>query len=625
MRIQPRSQILHVWASMLAHCYHDGEWLWGGQAGTNSIGDAEQLLCILYPATQIESFALHDPDRIADDVRDVLSPLGRRIGPRIIQILDDYLQRYERDGQPIFSADSYLQHAQEDQPVPEQRALDVVDSYSMSLTLCLAGLQFVREFRSVRNRRTEKRMETALTLVQERLARRLTAAMVGLIRSFVVRFVDPDSEDGRAMLSMFNQTGEETGAVVAAVARKLERVRTRLRDATLTRTSEDDEDELEDTGLLFECGWSWGLVRDAQEIGFVDIPLSTAEGYAAQRPYLYFTAVALDGINDLSRSSTRELDLLDEEQRRLAGALQLRWEIAQRFWSTMARFGTGRWPLEDIPWRTADGKESDYFSLSMSALLIQDLVSREASDDDLTRATPIFGELARRGRITSRLTKDDPARALHFPGVSLLLEGSDAVGDGPKLTWVVSDYAPTLLKRTLQAAQLSGTLATRDQLLELAQATMSHLERRAFTTGTAKGLWDDADRYFASESYDGERVSESSDSNDVPSWYFTERIIECLVVAAKAYQDPPLRSTLSSARSRDLLSEADHLLNQRFLDLNENDHTPNRQALERIELTLSRARACIEERPGTAHSLCSEALRELDELDHATSDAMRGE
>ena len=65
---------------------------------------------------------------------------------------------------------------------------------------------------------------------------------------------------------------------------------------------------------------------------------------------------AMDGILDLSSQRIRELDLLDEEQRQLADALQLRLDLTQRYWSTVARFVTERWPLEDMPWRTSDGE-----------------------------------------------------------------------------------------------------------------------------------------------------------------------------------------------------------------------------------------------------------------------------
>ena len=275
MRIQPRRQILNVWSALLASCYRDGKWIWGGIAGSNSISDAEQLLCILYPATQIDSFALHDPDRISDDVRQALDPLGRRVGQKIVEVLDEYLERYEQDGQPIFSADSYLRYPEGAEPTDLQRKLDVVDSYSMSLTLCLAGLQFLSSLRGVSNRRSEQeRLEKLLEPVDRRLNQRLTAAMVGLVRSFVVRSVDPLTADGQAMLTMFNQTRSEPEAVVAGVARRLDRVRSRLlREATLNKTPDAD---LADEGLLIECGWSWGIVRDAEEIKFVDVPLSSS-------------------------------------------------------------------------------------------------------------------------------------------------------------------------------------------------------------------------------------------------------------------------------------------------------------------------------------------------------------
>jgi|GEM_PF-882096 len=624
MRIQPRRQILNVWSSLLAACYRDDTWIWGGRDGSNSISDAEQLLCLLYPATQIPTFALHDPDTIPDDIRAALKPLGRerRIGLKVVELLDEYLQRYAPDDRPIFGGEGYFQTAGPSEPNDRQRALDVVDSYSMSLTVCLAGLQFLQQLRlSTSLLATDRgRLESKIGPVQARLNVRLTAAMTGLVRSFVVQSVDPESDAGRALLRMFNQTGDEPEAVVAGVTRQTRRVRARLRrDVTLNSTP-----DLDDESVLFECGWSWGVVQKAAEIDFVDTPIATTEGHAIARPYLYFTTIALDGINDLTQPRTRELDLLDQNQRRLADALQLRWDLAQRYWSAMARYGEGRWPLEDIPWRTSDGEESDYFSLCVSAVLIQDLIAREADDDDLTRATTIFDELASRGRIIRRITENDSARSLHFPGVPLSLHGTEAIDNGPLLLWNVADYAPMLLKRALQAAQLSGTLTTRDRLLELAESTMDHLERRSFQVGPAKGLWDNAEQVFADAAETGTPVQHSNGTK-APSWYLTERIVECLVVADSSYRDPPLRSSTSARRALELLNEADHLLNQKFLGLSENDNTPNRRSLENIEQTLVRARKLIEERPGTAHSLCADALRELDELEFAALDATRGE
>lgn len=623
MRIQPRQQILGVWRSLLTACYRGDEWSWGGRNGSNSISDAEQLLCLLYPATEIDGFGLDRPDDIAEDIQAVLSPLGSpaRIGATLVGVLEQYIDRYtevaksdsgDEQDIPVFAAGSYLSAANSQEPTAEQRRLDVVDSYSMSLTLCLAALKFLRGFHGFtagQSRPEARELSARIERLDGRINTRLTAAMVGLVRSFVVNTVKPASPEGKAMLSMLNQTGTAPEAVVESVGRRLERVRIRLRnDLTLSQTPGVD---LYDDRLLFECGWSWGLVDQAAPIGFVDLPIASRPGYAVARPYLHFTVVALDGINDLTSVRTRELDLLDTRQRRLAEALQLRWDLAQRYWSAVARFGSGRWPLEDIPWRTSDGEESDYFSLVVSAVLMQDLLNREASDDDLNRAAPIFDELARRGRIISRLTEDDPAREMHSPGVTLSLLGSGAAASGPKLVWTVSDYATVLLKRTLQAARLSRTMETRDDLELLAQAIMDHLDRRAFREGPVTGLWDDPSRILG-----GPEIHE-------PSWYFTERVVECLVAAARMYREPPLRSPDLVVRAMELLTEAEHLLNRELLELGEQDLSSNRSALALAEQRLQRARRLIDERPGTALSLASQALLELDELAYARFDATR--
>ncbi|MRH86381.1 hypothetical protein GFY24_02670 [Nocardia sp. SYP-A9097] len=622
MRIQPRQQILGVWRSLLAACYHQGEWTWGGRNGSNSISDAEQLLCLLYPATELRGFELHLPNQIAPDIRAVLAPMGKdvRIGTAVVGLLEDYITRYtevskDADGVvadlPVFSAGSYFVTQDGGPPTPEQLRLDVVDSYSMSLTLCLAARKFLIGFRTAlasEVRRDIREVSRRVEMLDSRVDTRLTAAMVGLVRSFVVNTVTPESAEGQAMLYMLNQTDASQESVVEAVSERLERVRIRLRnDVTLIQTPGVD---LYDEDLLFECGWSWSLVGGAAPIDFVDMPIAEETGYAIARPYLHFTVAALDSINNLISAGTRELDLLDGQQRRLAEALQLRWDLAQRYWSTIARFGSGRWPLEDIPWRTSVGEESEYFSLSVCAVLMQDLLNRDASNDDLDRAAPIFHELARRGRIVSRVMEEDPARAMHSPGVRLRLIGSVGVDNGPPLSWTVSDYAPTLLKRTLQAARLSATMETRDALLELAALSMDHLNQRAFRDG-ATGLWDDPSRIFG-----GDQITE-------PSWYFTERMVECLVAAARMYGDPPLRSPGLVVRALELLTEAEHLLNQQLLDLSEVDSSANRTALTLVRSRLDRARRLIDKTPGTAASLAQQAMLELDELAYARIDATR--
>ncbi|KAA2266491.1 hypothetical protein F0L68_01745 [Solihabitans fulvus] len=620
MRIQPRQHILDVWRSVVSASFQDGKWVWGGRDEANSISDAEQLLTLLYPATEIENLALDRPDAMADDVLSTLKPLGDSIRiPRVvIDVLADYVSRYtDEGGEPIFAGHSYLRtRTDPDAPRPqvteEQLALGIVDDYSMSVTLCLAALGFIAVYKPETARRPELR--TKVDDLERAVGRRLTAAMVGLLRSFVVNTVEPDSRAGKVMLGMVNQSDAPEPVVLSNLKDRLSRVQTRLRDDV--RIGVDAEVGLDNENLLFECGWSWGIASRAAPIDFVPEEIAVRQGVAEDRPYLYFTVVALDGINDLRSQRTRELGLLDEEQRRLADALQLRWELTQRYWSTIARFGGKRWPLEDIPWRTSDGEESDYYSLLVSAVLIQDLVNREATDDDLTRAVEVLEELARRGRITSRVTRGDQAVALHVPGVYMQLGGSDKLG--PQLFWSVADFAPLLLKRSLEGARLSANVHARDQLMLIAEATMEHLMRRKLTGGLASGLWDDPASIF----YPGE-ATDAAVAEDRPSWYLTERVVEALVTAVRTFEVAPLRSPQMIVSALDLLNEADHLLNQELLEADTDDQSAMHVGLGRIEAMLTRARRIINERPSTANALALEALRELDELAVARLDASR--
>ncbi|MEU3012443.1 SCO2524 family protein [Nocardia asteroides] len=616
MRIQPRQQILDIWSAMLSACYRDEKWHWDGVLGANSISDSEQLLCLLYPATEIESFALDRPEAMSDDVKIVLEAFGgqARIGITVLGLVEEYLARNtDPDGLPRFDAGSYLRATADREPTAAQHTLEVVDGYSMSVTLCIAALGFARVFD--RWARTERRKDVSARIAElsTGLSTRLTAAMTGLVRSFVVNTASPRSPSGKAMLGMLNQSGQPEKVVVDAVSRSLDRVRARLRnDVTLGRAPES---ELDDEDLLFECGWSWGVVQGADPVDFVPDAIGSSVGYADPRPYLYFTITALDGINDVLSQRTRELDLLDDTQYRLAEALRIRWDITQRYWATVARFGSGTWPLEDIPWRTSDGEESDYFSLIVSAVLIQELVARTASDDDLTRAIGIFDELARRGRIIRRPTQDDPSVSLHHPGVRMTLRGSELVeGGGPRLEWIASDFAPVLLKRSLQAARLSGNITARDRLMELAKKVMDHLDLRMITEGDAAGLWDDPGAAFGAAARAGQTL---------PSWYMTERVIECLVTADRTYREAPLRSPAMVVRAVELLNEAEHLLNQEMLNVSVEDTSANRIALDGVEQQLARARDVVNLQPGTAFTLASAALIELDRLAYARLDAMR--
>lgn len=625
MRIHPRQRILDVWRSVLAASFQDGNWVWGGKDGSNSISDAEQLLCLLYPATAIPSLCIDRPDVIAADVLKTLRPLGDsvRIPRTIINVLDDYMTRHtDAQGEPVFAGGSYFRDSTHQKTnsskrsaiTDEQRALDIVDSYSMSVTLCLAALGFIKVFGPLIG---QAELKTKVGNLEQAVSARLTAAMTGLLRSFVVNTVEIDEPPGRVMLRMVNQTHAPESAVLEKLRISLSRIRAMLRDDVRLGVA-SQEIGLDNENLLFECGWTWSIAHNAAPVDLVDKEIAKRPGIADDRPYLYFTVLALDGIVDLGSQRTRELGLLDADQRRLADALQIRYLLTQAYWSTIARFGKqlgnqDRWPLEDIPWRTSDGEESEYYSLQVSAVLVQDLINRQGTDDDLNRAVEVFAELARRGRITHRVMKEDPAVVLHVPGVPLTLkEGGSPANPGPRLYWRAADFAPLLLKRSLQAARLAANVNARDRLLLIAESTMDHLLRRR---SASSGLWDDPGEVFF--------LSESPPPDPKASWYITSRVIEGLVDAAKTFQEPPLCSPNTIVDARDLLNEAEHLLNQEMLGVDADDESAMQAGLGQIEARLNRARRIINERPGTARALILDALRELDELAVASLDATR--
>src|SRR5262249_27748550 len=110
MRIQPRQQLLETWRAMMHASLQDGSWVWGGRDKQNSISDAEQLLCIMYPAAEIPGFGLFTPDETADDVLNALARAGDSIGVPmlLIKVIGEYLRSYvdPSSGMPIFAGGS---------------------------------------------------------------------------------------------------------------------------------------------------------------------------------------------------------------------------------------------------------------------------------------------------------------------------------------------------------------------------------------------------------------------------------------------------------------------------------------------------------------------------------------
>jgi hypothetical protein len=609
MRMQPRQTLLEIWRAAARLSYDDKErsWIFGGVTGSNSLSDAEQLLCILLPATSGGPFGLDQPNATTQDVTNALKHLGTTTDiPRlIIRILGQYMDRYsDETGRPLFAGDAYFSTQDGSPAKPEQLAYNVVDSFTMSIGLSLAALTFARGFRSSLTRQD---LLDEVRAVEQKASLRLTAAMIGMLRSFTVNSFNMDSDEGRTLINTVNQSRLPARQVADELWRSLRDLRGALREVLIGFDQESIRD-LDDPHRLFECGWTWGVARGAPEVETTEPVGEQENGVAEPAPYLYFSVVALNGIADLFTGRTRTLGLLNPEQVRLATALQLRWEITQRYWSTLASFGQGKWPLEDIPWRTTDNAESDYFSLLVTAMTVQDLAARRATDAELSRVGNILDELAVRGRITRRALAPDPAVTLHWPGVIISLNGSEA-DDGTVLTWPCTDYTPVLLKRLLNLAALITDTDLRGQLMNKADTVWDNLVQRRIKGGAAHDLWDQV-----SQAYPQVKLEVQA-----PSWYYTERIIECLLAAADVVTTASLRNERLTLQARNMLNEAEQLFDREQLAGSGGGAAPLRENLYRVRVNLERAREIIDIQPATAQALIAGVLQDLDKLAAARS------
>ncbi|MFF0460395.1 SCO2524 family protein [Streptomyces mexicanus] len=610
MQIKPRQHLLDIWRATARHSFDDGKLVRGDTDGLSCVADAERLLCLLYPATEVPAFRLDQPDTTERDVLRALEGVGSRleIPPNLVTALTQFMRTHTGpDDSPTFAGGHYFKPAD---PAAElthdQSQLGVVDSYSMSVTLCLATLGFLKVYETTT---TRPEVHKAIAELREATNTRLTAAMISLLRSFTVNVFDAESEQGRRLIEVIGQRRQSDRAVLQQFSRRFRPLRATIIES-LTRGIQVDE-SIRDESQLFECGWAWGIVRDAPQVTDLDVQVpGQPDGIADRLPYVYFTVVALDGIQDLFSERTLTLGLLNADQQKLAEALRLRWELSQQYWSAVARFGPDRWPLEDLPWQTTGLRlESEYFSLTVAAILVHDLIRRKATDDDLTRTVAIMERLAERGRITSRMTRRDPVIGLHNPGVLMPLAGSER--SGGLLQWRMTDFSAQLLKRTVQLAALSRNIGAQDRLLRLAEQTFEHLWKRRIEDGEGTGLWDDVRTVYPDARGIGPRLS----------WSITERVTECLVAARNLYEQQPIRSPELAQLARELLSEATHLFGKEQLEASAAADGSRSRAMRSIESRLDHARSLLDDRPATAFALALPVLQELDTLAQARSAA----
>jgi hypothetical protein len=444
--------------------------------------------------------------------------------------------------------------------------------------------------------------------------------MVGLLRSFTVHTFDQDADEGRTMIAMVNQSRTSRETAVRALNRRLDKVWVGLRENLTDGMGESQRklfEDYDDSTRLFECGWSWGVVDGAPEVSYArELVPSQPSGVAEVRPNMYFTVTALDGIRDLFAERTRILGLLTVEQQRLARALQNRLNVTLQFWVTLATFGDADWPIEDVPWLATDRSESDYYSLLLCAIVIQGLPEESGSGPKVRRLARLLEELAMRAKITRRAVANDAAVALHLPGMSMPLGGSEKLGD-PPVEWVVSSFSVLLLKQLIQVAARIEDSSERSHLLQQADKVWKHLQKRRLTSGEGKELWD-----APGNAYPGPDAPELHR----PSWYHTERAMEALVQAAHTVSADSIPGTSIVSVASQVLAEAENLLDREllrgtyasrhpaFADDDDEMTEKLRLTLREIQASLRRSRDLLTDLPSTSMALAQAALRDLDVL-----------
>jgi hypothetical protein len=624
--MQPRQQLLDMWRAQVAYCLRpvtepDGRrhkyWHWGGRNASDAVGDAQQLLCLLYPAQELPDLNYADPDATSDAVLEALGGLGDavEIPTLIMRIIKDYMVKHADDeGVPRYSGGSNMHSLDRSREAsPEQRDVDVTEGFALAIPLCLSALSFLMDFSATVDKIGRSDLIEERKTTEAMVRRRLVGALTGLLRSFSVSAFDADDEYGRRLVELINVDDQPVKRIVRRFREQTSDIIATLKDITV---GSGGTAGVEAPTKLFEIGWSWSVVEGAPKIELAANRASQRPGHAQDAPYLYFTVVALEAITALFSPRVLRRNLLSDEEQQLVQSLQLRLDITRRYWATIASFGGGsKWPLEDVPWRTTDGLEYDYYSLLVCAVAAERFgAARGGGDEGLIRLGEVLVELANRGRITRRPLSGEKAVEMHYPGVPSELTGIEKL-DGPPMVWHMVDYAPLLLKRLVHAASLLNTINARATLLDVADQVWAHLERRRIRGGPAAKLWDQPGQVYGAI---GAEFTE-------PSWHFNIRVVESMVLAARFAGSEPARSRELETLAQQLLVEAEHVYDQELLRGSGAAGPSLAQEIQAVGTTIRHAKDIVDERPGTAFALGVRALIDLDRLVTAGRDAETGE
>ena len=604
-----------------------GQWTDGRnfQTSGSSILEAELLEVLLIPQDAIPAFSLTRKTQVEDDslgsiLNGAFAPkseisqiapgvLSRSVSQAILDLLREFVERnsVRRDDgtiQHLFNAGSYGTgvDGEADFPWP------VVDSYSMSVSVCLQGMNLLTAWLDrLEGKGSQAQLEAGgIQEVRELLSDRLTAAMVGLCRSFAVFTYEGGEEEWLQTNGYLWPEGDE----------QLEDIRRRFRGLTET--------------VEFEIGFTWGPTSPGQwEDEYEALsPRDQGAPVALSAPYFYFTVLAIEACRDIANVQATGAHILSSEQTFLASRLAFLSEMTSRFWGTLAFLEDedGAWQISDLPWK-AGNDSSDYWTLYLLGMVVGSDIGFISlpNEEAQLRFVSLINELAQRGRLTRRLhppyseeegVNQDIAIQMHRPPGKQFYLRADDPEQTVVATWNTYDFAPRSMKLAAQVFRLTRWSSVRERASDLVTAIWKeHVERRRVSSSDRhESAWDDVRNAFSVEI-----PSERDDLADeaglgVASWYFTERVVEALVqtyLAATTVHASPEARNLAISSIEELRSR----LRQPDVQLHAgSDSSGGSNQVEVWKSSLEKAESLIDSSPSLALALATQVASELANL-----------
>jgi hypothetical protein len=567
--LDPHRELLRLWQSVARYSFRNGMFVWA--APGDSLTDAQQLLCILYPATMLAALRLDQPDETSDEALEALRTIGNAldIPLRLMRSLNEYFDRHaDADGQPLFTVDA-TRYRLDPEDAEWKDAPESVESFATGLMLPIAAIGFAKVLRSALVRPSHLREAEEM---QQRAARRLTGALTGLLRSFVVRVTSIDQPTGQALLDIVRQPERPTYAVLNELATVLRLVTASLDELTVGAPYIDDARL---PNAIYDLGFTWTVLFQAPEVETTDDPIRQPAGSAERVPHLPSTLLAMHAVEELTSVRTRVLAVLSDDQLRLASALRLRYDLLSTYWSQVARFGNHRWPLERVPWRTPDGHESDLYSLAVAEMTAVDLGARRGNDVAFSYLVRVFQDLVHRAGIV-RPPRADDAPAMSSPRDGLEIPVAAAAdAPFPAVAYRAANLLPALLLGLVRTAQATEHPQLRGTLEELVDLAWHHLT-------------DAHDDLLAAFSHQNR-----------PNWADLLLVAQALTHAVPLADGTAAQAAAPLGFAHELLAETEAMA----------------ALAQRTDLAgrLDRVRRIIDQQPGRAAALLYQIINELDE------------